>query len=135
METLLYALSGIATTLAGLNIAQFFSFRAQRKKINAQSQQEENTADAGKFENLQKEIDFLGKLVDKYRAETVSQAEQIKFTQQEQERKISGMQKVFAKVITQKRYAEHNICINLDCIDRKPALGEFHTEEPELIPK
>jgi len=130
METLLYAISGIASALAGLNFIQFFSFRAQRKKINAESQQSQNTADAGKFENLDKEIEFLGKLVEKYRAETVAQGEQLKFKQQDHERQLKGIQKLLSKEVGQKKYAEHHICLNTECKDRKPGLGEFHTEDP-----
>jgi hypothetical protein len=132
MLNILYALTGLATALAGLNIAQFFSFRAQKKKITAEAQQQENTADMGKFDNLEKEITFLGRLVDKYREETTAQGEQLRFKQQGYERQLKGIQKLLSKEVSKKRYAEYRICENLLCTDRKPTLGEFHTEDSEI---
>lgn len=130
METLVYTISGIASALAGLNFIQFFSFRAQKKKINAESQQSQNVADAGRFDNMQKEIEFLGKLVDKYRSENVTQGDQLKFKQQEHDRQLKGINQFLNKAVGQKKYAEHHICLDVDCPTRKPNLGEFHTEDP-----
>ncbi len=134
MESFVYILSGLSTALAGLNISQYFFFRSQRKKASATAEQEQNTADAGKFENLQKEIDFLSRLLDKYRTDYNAQSEQIKFKQHDHERKLKGIQNLLSKEIFNKRYAERHICLNTDCDLRKPSLGEFHTED-SVIPE
>lgn len=130
MESFVYILSGLSTALAGLNISQYFFFRSQRKKADASAEQEQNTADAGKFENLEKEIEFLGKLVDKYRSES----EQARFKQENFDRRLRGIQKLLSREIGLKKYAEKHICLNIECKDRRPGLGEFHTEDP-VIPE
>ena len=132
MMAFIYSLTGLVAALASLNIVQFFSFRAQKKRINAEAQQQVNTADLGRFENLEKEITFLGRLVDKYREETTAQGEQLRFKQQGYERQLKGIQKLLSKEVNRKRYAEYRICENLLCTDRKPTLGEFHTEDSEI---
>lgn len=128
MESFVYILSGLSTALAGLNISQYFFFRSQRKKASATAEQEQNTADAGKFENLEKEIEFLGKLVDKYRSES----EQARFSQLNFDRKLKGIQKLLSREIGLKKYAEKHICLNVECKDRRPSLGDFHTEDSEI---
>lgn len=129
MESFVYILSGLSTALAGLNISQYFFFRSQRKKASASAEQEQNIADAGKFENLEKEIEFLGKLVDKYRSES----EQAKFNQQTFDRRLKGIQKLLSREIGLKKYAEKHICLNVECKERRPSLGEFHTDDSEIF--
>jgi hypothetical protein len=111
-------ITGISTAIAG---GTFMHFKAKRKTENQKARQEENTADAGRFSNLEREIQFLDKRLESYR-----------YVQQIQDKKMVGMQKLITVVIGQKRYAEQHICLNLPCQERIPGLGEFSTEEPKM---
>ncbi len=117
-EIISYAITGISTAVAG---GTFIHFKAKRKTETQKARQEENTADAGRFKVLEDEIRFLDKRLENYRHDQLNQ-----------ERKISGMQKILTVTIGQKKYAEQHICLNLPCLDRIPNLGEFSTEEPKL---
>lgn len=147
METILYVLSGLVATLGGLNIVQIFAFKAQKKKVYAEADQSQNTADAGKFDNMQKEINYMRELreqdrteMQQIRKESVINADrvlvvekenqQLKYNQTKQATQIAGIQRTLNKEVGRKKYAEHHICLNVDCQTRKPNLGEFHTEDP-----
>jgi len=118
MEILSYVITGISTAIT---TGTFMHFKAKKKIENQKARQEENTADAGRFVNLEKEIQFLDNRLEKYR-----------YVQQIQEKKMHGMQRIITVVIGQKRYAEKHICLNLLCQERVPGLGEFSTEEPKM---
>lgn len=117
-EIFTHLVTGLSTAIAG---GTFIHFRAKRKTENQKARQEENTADAGRFANLEREIQFLDERIEKYR-----------YVQKIQDKKMVGMQKIITIIIGQKKYAEQHICLNLPCIDRIPNLGEFSTEEPKL---
>lgn len=117
-EVLSYVVTGASTALAGGTIMHF---KAKRKTENQKARQEENTADAGRFENLEREIQFLDKRLEKYRYDQIVA-----------EKKMTGIQRTLTITIGQKRYAEQHICLNLPCGDRLPGLGEFSTEEPKF---
>lgn len=117
-EIITYILTGASTAVAG---GTFMHLRTKKHIEKQKGRQEENTADAGKFENLEKEISFLDKRLETYR-----------YTQEKMEKKLAGMQKILTISIGQKKYAEYRICQDLSCADRKPVLGEFHTEDLEL---
>lgn len=117
-EIITYIVTGASTAVAG---GTFMHFRAKKIIENQRARQEENLADSGKFENLEKEIAFLDKRLETYR-----------YSQEKMEKKLSGMQKILTISIGQKKYAEYRICQDLTCTDRRPALGEFHTEDLEL---
>ena len=100
----------------------FIHFKAKRKTENQKARQEENTADAGKFENLKKEIEYLGQRLEQYRS-----------TQKEQDRVIKGMQKIQKTLIGQKKYAEYHLCQDLSCPVRIPTLGTFKSKDIEEL--
>ena len=129
-------LSYIGPALGGIvGGGTFMHYRARAK-------QEKNTAKSGEFEILQKQIEFQGILITNFQTDALSkddrimklekEKEEIKFLQGTHDRKLSGIQKLLKKEVGLKKYAEGNICLNLDCNLRKPALGEFHTEDPEV---
>ncbi len=132
MDTFVYILTGVSTALAGLNISQYFFFKSQRKKAAATAEQEQNTADDGKFELLKKQIEFQTLLVAQYREEQNVQLDKIKYLQHDYERRLKGIQKLLSKEVGSKKYAEKHICLNVECKDRRPGLGEFHTEDPVM---
>jgi hypothetical protein len=117
-EVLSYAITGLSTAVAG---GTFMFFKAKRKTENQKARQEENTADAGRFVNLEREIQFLDQRLEKYR-----------YVQQTQEKKMQGMQKLITAIVGQKKYAEQHICLNIPCLERIPGIGEFSTEEPKF---
>jgi hypothetical protein len=118
LEMLSYLATGLSTALAG---GAFIHFKAKRKTAHQKARQEENTADSGRFKVLEDEIRFLGKRLEYYRHDQLSQ-----------ERKIQGMQKILTVTIGQKKYAERHICLRLDCKDRMPDLGSFITEDAKF---
>lgn len=132
MESLIYILSGLTTALGGLNIAQFFNFKIQKRKLNAEAQQQQNQADAGVFENFEKEIKFWNERLESLRKELTTQSDQHKVTLLEHDRKLKGIQKLLKREIGRKHYAETNICLVQDCPNRKPERGEFYTDDPTL---
>lgn len=117
-EIFTHLVTGLSTAIAG---GTFIHFRAKRKTENQKARQEENAADAGRFANLEREIQFLDERIEKYR-----------YVQKKQDKKMVGMQKIVTIIIAQKKYAEQHICLDLPCLDRIPNLGEFSTEEPKL---
>ena len=107
----------------------FIHFKAKRKTENQKARQEENTAAAGKFENLKKEIEYLGQRLEQYRS---TQKEQ-EYVQKEQDRVIKGMQKIQKTLIGQKKYAEYHLCQDLSCPVRIPTLGTFKSKDIEEL--
>lgn len=121
-EILSYVITGLSTAIAG---GTFIHFKAKRKTENQKARQEENTADAGKFQNLQAEIKFMDERLDKYRTQQIYQEEQSK-------RRTAGLQRTMTLVIGQKKYAEYHICKDIGCPDRMPVLGTFKTEDAQI---
>lgn len=117
-EIFSYLITGISTAIAG---GTFIHFKAKRKTETQKARQEENNADAGRFENLEREIQFLDKRLEKYRYDQIVA-----------EKKMTGIQRTLTITIGQKRYAEQHICLNLPCGDRLPGLGEYSTEDPKI---
>ena len=117
-EILSYAVTGLSTAIAG---GTFIHFKTKRKTETQRARQEENNAGAGRFENLEREIQFLDKRLEKYRYDQIVA-----------EKKMTGIQRTLTITIGQKRYAEQHICLNLPCGDRMPGLGEYTTEEPKI---
>lgn len=124
-EALSYFITGVSTAVAG---GTFMFFKAKRKIENQKARQEENTADAGRFQNLQAEIQYLDERIEKYRKQQVFQEEQSR-------RKIDGMQKIVLVMISQKKYAEYHLCKDISCPDRVPTLGTFKTDDVAIEDK
>ena len=122
-EALSYLITGISTAIAG---GTFMFFKAKRKIENQKARQEENTADSGRFQNLQAEIKYLDDRIEKYRKQQVFQEEQSR-------RMISGMQKIVTVMIGQKKYAEFHLCEDVSCSERIPTLGSFKSKDIEEL--
>lgn len=131
-EVLSYILPALGGIVGG---GTFMHYRARAK-------QEKNTAKKGEFEILQQQIEFQGTLITNFQNDSLlkddrimkleKEKEEIKFLQGKHDRKLSGIQKLLTKEVGHKRYAERHICLNVECNLRKPALGEFHTDDPEV---
>lgn len=131
-EVLSYILPALGGIVGG---GTFMHYRARAK-------QEKNTAKKGEFEILQQQIEFQGTLITNFQNDALlkddrimkleKEKEEIKFLQGKHDRKLSGIQKLLTKEVGHKRYAERHICLNVECNLRKPALGEFHTDDPEV---
>ena len=87
-DILSYLITGLTTALAG---GTFIHFKAKRKTENQKARQEENAADTGRFENLEREIKFLDKRLENYR-----------YQQLIQDKKMAGMQRILTITIGQK---------------------------------
>jgi len=130
-------ISYIAPVLGGVIGGGTFMHYKTRAK------QEKNSAKKGEFEILQQQIEFQGTLIKNFQNDAMlkddrivkleKENEEIKFLQREHERKLLGIQKLLTREVGNKRYAEKHICFQIECDNRKPPLGEFHTEDPEMI--
>lgn len=124
-EIITYLLTAISSAVASGTVIHF---KAKKKIENQKARQEENVANQGLFENLQKEISFLDKRLEIYRKDQENyRSEQIR-----QEKKISGMQRILTITIGQKKYAEKHICLNIPCLQRIPVLGTYQTAEESI---
>lgn len=47
----------------------------------------------------------------------------------ENARKIDGVQRLLTEMIGRANHAEHHICMNVDCHERKPILGTFNKDK------
>lgn len=117
-EVFSYLITGASTAVAG---GTFIHFKAKRKMETQKARQEENIADAGRFENLQKEIVFLDQRLSTYRRQ-----------QEKQNKRIARLEKIVSVTKTQKVYAEARICNNTPCQDRIPPLGTFATPNENI---
>lgn len=157
MESLTTIISIVASLFAGTTIFQFFSLRSMRKKmsaeankVSAEAEQEGARADGLKLDNLNKFIEIQGAhLVEAVKLNGIkdniidtltiklreydSNFENFKRANEYQievlTRKVKGLEKVVSREIVRREYAEKHICLNMDCKDRIPKLGEFKTEE------
>lgn len=157
MESLTTIISIVASLFAGTTIFQFFSLRSMRKKmsaeankVSAEAEQEGARADGLKLDNLNKFIEIQGAhLVEAVKLNGIkdniidtltvklreydSNFENFKRANEYQievlTRKVKGLEKVVSREIIRREYAEKHICLNMDCKDRIPKLGEFKTEE------
>ena len=70
-------------------------------------------------------------LINEYKAaleEANQKLKNLEFKISENDRKISGMQKIIDNEIRRRRLAEHNICFVDDCQSREPKLGTYKTK-------
>ena len=136
METILAILSSL---FAGTTIFQFIFLRSQRKKVSAEASQEGAKADGLNLENIRNLLELQGKQLlesEKRNGELSKENEMLRqklreydYKLEQFERKIKGMERIISTEIARRSYAEHHICLNLDCKDRKPGLGEFKMED------
>ena len=70
-------------------------------------------------------------LIDGYKSaleEANQKLKSLEFKVGENDRKISGMQKIIDNEIKERKKAEHNICFVTDCKLRRPPLGTYKKE-------
>src|SRR5690554_1034909 len=70
-------------------------------------------------------------LINDYKAaleEANQKLKNLEFKVSENDRKISGMQKIIESEIGERKKAEHNICFVTECQLRKPKLGTYKTK-------
>lgn len=135
METILAIISSL---FAGTTIFQFIFFRAQRKKASAEASQEGAKADGLNLDNIRSLLELQGKQLleaEKRNGELSKENDILRqklreydYKLEQFERKIKGMERIISSEIARRSYAEHHICLNLDCKNRKPGLGEFKLE-------
>jgi hypothetical protein len=70
-------------------------------------------------------------LINEYKTaleEANQKLKNLEFKVSENDRKISGMQKIIESEISERKIAEHNICFVNDCKLREPKLGTYKKE-------
>ena len=80
------------------------------------------------IERKDKLIEQQQELINEYKSaleEANQKLKNLEFKVSENDRKISGMQKALGKAISLKEFAEKHICLNMSCLDRKPAMGTY----------
>lgn len=132
LEALLAVISAI---FGGTSIAQFVHIRSQKKKLSAEASQEGAKADALNLENINYAMEVQGKHLrnaeernGKLSAENDALRHKIReydYKLEEFDRKIRGMERIISSEIARRSYAEYRICHNIECKDRKPALGTY----------
>ena len=83
------------------------------------------------IEDKDKLIEQQQGLINEYKAALEDANQKLKnleFKVSENDRKISGMQKIIESEIGERKKAEHNICFVTECQLRKPKLGTYKTK-------
>ena len=83
------------------------------------------------IEDKDKLIEQQQGLINEYKAALEDANQKLKnleFKVSENDRKISGMQKIIESEISERKKAEHNICFVTECQLRKPKLGTYKTK-------
>lgn len=89
-----------------------------------------NEAEMSDISVFEKQLDTYKKLTEEIMAKQTQKTSELSLKQVQLEKKVSKIQNFLTKQISHKKYAEKHICLNVLCDLRKPALGEFHTEDP-----
>lgn len=136
METILAIISSL---FAGTTIFQFIFFRSQRKKASAEAEQEGARADGLNLENIRSLLELQGKQLldsEKRNGELSKENDILRqklreydYKLEQFERKIKGMERIISSEIARREYAEKHICLNLECKDRIPTLGEYRVKK------
>ena len=136
METILAIISSL---FAGTTIFQFIFFRSQRKKASAEAEQEGARADGLNLENIRSLLELQGKQLldsEKRNGELSKENDILRqklreydYKLEQFERKIKGMERIISSEIARREYAEKYICLNLECKDRIPTLGEYRVKK------
>ena len=83
------------------------------------------------IEGKDKLIEQQQGLINEYKTaleEANQKLKNLEFKVSENDRKISGMQKIIESEISERKKAEHNICFVTECQLRKPKLGTYKTK-------
>lgn len=156
METSISLIFGlISTALAGGIIFQFIFFRKERRRYEADTKKREEEAkqseagtkqagaeaDSKIFANYRDQMEFflaehnkvLGEKFDLMNEnfDLKQKMKEYDYKFASQDRKISGMQRIIDNSILRTKYAEDNICIKTECLQRIPSLGTFKYKEDE----
>ena len=142
-------LAVLTTMLGGANIGQFFFFRKKSREMEAGTKKSEEEAEKAGFNNYRDQLDYFfgvnNKLIEtnmKLREENFNLNQKMReyeYKFETYDRKIQGMQRTMEdnikkfnslssemETIKQRAlYAESNICLNMGCKERIPALGTF----------
>lgn len=146
MDTIIAIISGVIPVLAGLNIFQFISIRSLKKKANAEAdkitaeaEQEDAKADGLNLDNIRAALKLQGEqLVAAEERNHIlwennhslrQKIDEYDAKMSELERKVRGLEKMMGKEIERREYAEKHICLNLECKDRIPTLGDYRVEK------
>ena len=100
------------------------------KKLLDNAEQQQTTFNAI-ISGKDKLIEQQQGLINEYKTaleEANQKLKNLEFKVSENDRKISGMQKIIESEIGERKKAEHNICFVTECQLRKPKLGTYKTK-------
>ena len=100
------------------------------KKLLENAEQQQTTFNAI-IDGKDKLIEQQQGLIDGYKSaleEANLKLKSLEYKFGENDRKITGMQKTIENEIKERKFAEDNICLSIDCQLRKPKLGTYRKE-------
>lgn len=113
--------------------------RAEANKVSAEAEQEDAKADGLNLDNIRAALKLQGDqlVAAEERNHTLwennhslrQKIDEYDIKMSEIERKVRGLEKMMGKEIERRECAEKHICLNLECKDRIPTLGEYRVEK------
>lgn len=131
--TTLEFIAVLASAIIASSGSTLLLFRYNRRIRAKEAQIKDNEAEISEYSVFEKQLDVYRKLTESSQNEMMKQTQKLSelaLKQVQLEKKVSKIQNFLTKQISHKKYAEKHICLNVLCDLRKPALGEFHTEDP-----
>lgn len=123
----------LASAIISSSGSTLLLFRYNRRIRAKEAQIKDNEAEISEYSVFEKQLDVYRKITESSQNEMTKQTQKLSelaLKQVQLEKKVSKIQNFLTKQISHKKYAEKHICLNVLCDLRKPALGEFHTEDP-----
>lgn len=113
--------------------------RAEANKVSAEAEQEDAKADGLNLDNIRAALKLQGEqlVAAEERNHTLwennhslrQKIDEYDTKMSELERKVRGLEKMMGREIERREYAEKHICLNLECKDRIPTLGDYRVEK------
>jgi len=128
----------IASAIIASSGSTLFLFRYNRRIREKEAEIKDNEAEISEYSVFEKKLDFYKNIAETSQSEMNNQTKKLSDLALKQvllEKKVTKIQNFLTKQIGHKKYAEKHICLNTECNLRRPALGEFHTEDSVLQPE
>ncbi|BEG98097.1 hypothetical protein [Bacteroides sedimenti] len=144
----------IITTLSGLvlgtgGLATFLYFKENKSKAESEALKEDASAGLEMLNLMRETTAFFNTTIEGLRLSNSQKDtaisdltirldsleksnKQLTYSTTSQQRQIKGLTAVVKKLVGSKDYAERHLCLVKDCTLRKPELGTYRTETPEI---
>jgi len=114
----------IGSILAGSSLSYLLFYKQKRAGEDADAVQQSGVAMAEWFKLFNEQQELLKTALvenETYRKKVMG----LEMRVSELERQLAGMQRTLDKTIILKEFAEKHICLDTDCLNRKPAMGTY----------